>query len=218
MMVLACPWAGSLNICHVMLILDVCLYVVSVQAQLRELQQAAEDLQVKLEEHRRRKHEADRLKEQTLKALEAGHNSKCLESSNLPWFGFKSPELLEFVVGSLLRPPQGSFHFISAQPYIGQIDHSTSGQMVKMTNGRTSGTAGRVKYRCSCHWNKWTRRAERLHIAVPQLSFFTFLKPSEGSCSWLTGKFPYRCKHLLALHLSDVQTCACECTERCGAG
>ncbi|XP_047462039.1 glucosidase 2 subunit beta-like isoform X2 [Mugil cephalus] len=42
------------------------------QAQLRELQQAAEDLQIKLEEHRRRKHEADRLKEQTLKALEAG--------------------------------------------------------------------------------------------------------------------------------------------------
>ncbi|KAL4006711.1 glucosidase 2 subunit beta-like [Oreochromis aureus] len=42
------------------------------QAQLRELQQVAEDLQVKLEEHRRKKHEADRLKEQTLKALEAG--------------------------------------------------------------------------------------------------------------------------------------------------
>ncbi|XP_044040437.1 glucosidase 2 subunit beta-like isoform X2 [Siniperca chuatsi] len=42
------------------------------QAQLRELQQVAEDLQIKLEEHRRRKHEADQLKEQTLKALEAG--------------------------------------------------------------------------------------------------------------------------------------------------
>uniref|UniRef100_A0A3P8UCS4 Glucosidase 2 subunit beta n=1 Tax=Amphiprion percula TaxID=161767 RepID=A0A3P8UCS4_AMPPE len=42
------------------------------QAQLRELQQVAEDLQIKLEEHRRRKHEAERLKEQTLKALEAG--------------------------------------------------------------------------------------------------------------------------------------------------
>lgn len=42
------------------------------QAQLRELQQAAEDLQIKLEEHRRKKHEADRLKEETLKALEAG--------------------------------------------------------------------------------------------------------------------------------------------------
>ncbi|XP_026155084.1 glucosidase 2 subunit beta-like isoform X2 [Mastacembelus armatus] len=42
------------------------------QAQLRELQQAAEDLQIKLEEHRRRKHEADRLREQTLKALDAG--------------------------------------------------------------------------------------------------------------------------------------------------
>ncbi|XP_012732366.1 glucosidase 2 subunit beta isoform X2 [Fundulus heteroclitus] len=42
------------------------------QAQLRELQRAAEDLQIKLEEHRRRKHEADRLKEQTLKALKAG--------------------------------------------------------------------------------------------------------------------------------------------------
>ncbi|XP_058479601.1 glucosidase 2 subunit beta-like [Solea solea] len=38
------------------------------QAQLRELQQAAEDLQIKLEEHRRKKNEA----EQTLKALEAG--------------------------------------------------------------------------------------------------------------------------------------------------
>uniref|UniRef100_A0A3Q0RY62 Glucosidase 2 subunit beta n=1 Tax=Amphilophus citrinellus TaxID=61819 RepID=A0A3Q0RY62_AMPCI len=46
------------------------------QAQLRELQQVAEDLQVKLEEHRRRKHEADRLKEQTLKALEAGNGGK----------------------------------------------------------------------------------------------------------------------------------------------
>ncbi|XP_017269892.1 glucosidase 2 subunit beta [Kryptolebias marmoratus] len=42
------------------------------QAQLRELQQAAEDLQVKLEEHRRRKHEADQLKEQTIKSLEVG--------------------------------------------------------------------------------------------------------------------------------------------------
>lgn len=42
------------------------------QAQLRELQQVAEDLQIKLEEHRRRKHEADRLKEQTLRAAEAG--------------------------------------------------------------------------------------------------------------------------------------------------
>uniref|UniRef100_A0A3B3WZ25 EF-hand domain-containing protein n=1 Tax=Poecilia mexicana TaxID=48701 RepID=A0A3B3WZ25_9TELE len=42
------------------------------QAQLRELQRAAEDLQIKLEEHRKRKHEADRLKEQTLKALKAG--------------------------------------------------------------------------------------------------------------------------------------------------
>uniref|UniRef100_A0A3B4XYS2 Glucosidase 2 subunit beta n=1 Tax=Seriola lalandi dorsalis TaxID=1841481 RepID=A0A3B4XYS2_SERLL len=40
------------------------------QAQLRELQQVAEDLQIKLEEHRRKKHEADRLKEQTLRALE----------------------------------------------------------------------------------------------------------------------------------------------------
>ncbi|KAM9836487.1 glucosidase 2 subunit beta-like isoform 2-T2 [Aulostomus maculatus] len=40
------------------------------QAQLRELQQVAEDLQIKLEDHRRRKHEADRLKDQTLKALE----------------------------------------------------------------------------------------------------------------------------------------------------
>lgn len=39
------------------------------QAQLRELQQVAEDLQIKLEEHRRKKHEADRLKEQTLQAL-----------------------------------------------------------------------------------------------------------------------------------------------------
>uniref|UniRef100_A0A8C4E4M9 Glucosidase 2 subunit beta n=1 Tax=Dicentrarchus labrax TaxID=13489 RepID=A0A8C4E4M9_DICLA len=40
------------------------------QAQLRELQQVAEDLQIKLEDHRRKKHEADRLKEQTLKALQ----------------------------------------------------------------------------------------------------------------------------------------------------
>lgn len=41
------------------------------QAQLRELQQVAEDLQIKLEAHRRRKHEADRLKEQTRKAMKA---------------------------------------------------------------------------------------------------------------------------------------------------
>ncbi|XP_068164886.1 glucosidase 2 subunit beta-like isoform X2 [Antennarius striatus] len=45
------------------------------QAQLRELQQAAEDLQIKLEEQKRRKNEADRLKEQKLKALEAGGSS-----------------------------------------------------------------------------------------------------------------------------------------------
>ncbi len=61
-----------------------CLSIISLQAQLRELQQAAEDLQIKLEEHRRRKHEADRLKEQTIKALEAGDSSKCLETFNLP--------------------------------------------------------------------------------------------------------------------------------------
>ncbi|XP_028330445.1 glucosidase 2 subunit beta-like isoform X2 [Gouania willdenowi] len=41
------------------------------QAQLGELQQVSEDLQLKLEEHRRKKHEAERLKEQALKALEA---------------------------------------------------------------------------------------------------------------------------------------------------
>ncbi|PWA27097.1 hypothetical protein CCH79_00011698, partial [Gambusia affinis] len=46
------------------------------QAQLRELQRAAEDLQIKLEEHRKRKHEADRLKEQTLKALKGGDKGK----------------------------------------------------------------------------------------------------------------------------------------------
>ena len=54
------------------------------QAQLRELQQVAEDLQIKLEEHRRRKHEADRLKEQTLKALGAGDGGKCHAAFNLP--------------------------------------------------------------------------------------------------------------------------------------
>uniref|UniRef100_A0A3P9JD22 Glucosidase 2 subunit beta n=1 Tax=Oryzias latipes TaxID=8090 RepID=A0A3P9JD22_ORYLA len=42
------------------------------QAQLRELQQVAEDLQIKLEERRRRKREADRFKEQTLRALKGG--------------------------------------------------------------------------------------------------------------------------------------------------
>uniref|UniRef100_A0A671TNN1 Glucosidase 2 subunit beta n=1 Tax=Sparus aurata TaxID=8175 RepID=A0A671TNN1_SPAAU len=52
------------------------------QSQLRELQQAAEDLQIKLEDHRKRKHEADRRKEQTLKALEAGDGGKCLETFN----------------------------------------------------------------------------------------------------------------------------------------
>uniref|UniRef100_A0A8C2X2I7 Glucosidase 2 subunit beta n=1 Tax=Cyclopterus lumpus TaxID=8103 RepID=A0A8C2X2I7_CYCLU len=41
----------------------------------RELQQVAEDLQIKLEEHRRKKHKADRLKEQTLKGLQAGDSS-----------------------------------------------------------------------------------------------------------------------------------------------
>ena len=46
------------------------------QAQLRELQQVAEDLQIKLEQHRRKKNEADRLKEQTVKALEAGDGGK----------------------------------------------------------------------------------------------------------------------------------------------
>ncbi|KAL7374977.1 hypothetical protein ABVT39_009996 [Epinephelus coioides] len=53
------------------------------QAQLRELQQVAEDLQIKLEEHRRKKHEADRLKEQTLKALEAGDSSLKRQNSSV---------------------------------------------------------------------------------------------------------------------------------------
>lgn len=66
---------------------DVSLRIASLQAQLRELQQVAEDLQIKLEEHRRRKNEADRLKEQTLKALEAGDSGKCHAIFNLPWFG-----------------------------------------------------------------------------------------------------------------------------------
>uniref|UniRef100_A0A3B3D3M3 Glucosidase 2 subunit beta n=1 Tax=Oryzias melastigma TaxID=30732 RepID=A0A3B3D3M3_ORYME len=46
------------------------------QAQLRELQQVAEDLQIKLEEHRRKKHEADRFKEQTLRALKGEDSGK----------------------------------------------------------------------------------------------------------------------------------------------
>uniref|UniRef100_A0A8C7WWU0 Glucosidase 2 subunit beta n=1 Tax=Oryzias sinensis TaxID=183150 RepID=A0A8C7WWU0_9TELE len=46
------------------------------QAQLRELQQVAEDLQIKLEEHRRKKREADRFKEQTLRALKGGDGGK----------------------------------------------------------------------------------------------------------------------------------------------
>lgn len=59
------------------------------QAQLRELQQVAEDLQIKLDEHRRKKHEAERLKEQTLKALQtsdSGHapyNSSAVGLFNL---------------------------------------------------------------------------------------------------------------------------------------
>lgn len=73
-----------------MLILGfVFVYIVSLQAQLRELQQVAEDLQIKLEEHRRRKNEADRLKEQTLKALEAGDSSKCLATFNHAMIWFK---------------------------------------------------------------------------------------------------------------------------------
>lgn len=63
------------------------LVFVSFQAQLRELQQVAEDLQIKLEEHRRRKHEADRLKEETLKALEAGDSGKSNAIFNLPLCG-----------------------------------------------------------------------------------------------------------------------------------
>ncbi|XP_038587425.1 glucosidase 2 subunit beta-like isoform X2 [Micropterus salmoides] len=53
------------------------------QAQLRELQQEAEDLQIKLEEHRRRKHEAEQLKEQTLKALEAGDSGLRRQNSTV---------------------------------------------------------------------------------------------------------------------------------------
>lgn len=69
------------------------------------------------------------------------------------------------IVRSLLWLPQGSFHFLSLWPYIGQkyIDLSTSGQMVRMTNGRTSETARMVKYRCLCHWNKWTRQGVLSH-------------------------------------------------------
>ena len=47
-----------------------------VQAQLRQLQQVAEDLQIKLDEHRRRKNEAERLKEQTLKAQQKGDSGE----------------------------------------------------------------------------------------------------------------------------------------------
>uniref|UniRef100_A0A8C6U5V9 Glucosidase 2 subunit beta n=1 Tax=Neogobius melanostomus TaxID=47308 RepID=A0A8C6U5V9_9GOBI len=46
------------------------------QAQLRELQQVAGDLQIKLDEHRRKKNEAERLKEQTLRALQTGDSGK----------------------------------------------------------------------------------------------------------------------------------------------
>ncbi|KAM4611756.1 glucosidase 2 subunit beta-like isoform 2-T2 [Polymixia lowei] len=53
------------------------------QAQLRDLQQVAEDLQVRLEEHRRRKHEADRLKEQALAASEAEEGSLRRQNSTV---------------------------------------------------------------------------------------------------------------------------------------
>uniref|UniRef100_A0A3B3HDW7 Glucosidase 2 subunit beta n=1 Tax=Oryzias latipes TaxID=8090 RepID=A0A3B3HDW7_ORYLA len=52
------------------------------QAQLRELQQVAEDLQIKLEEHRRKKREADRFKEQTLRALKGGDGGKSFHLKN----------------------------------------------------------------------------------------------------------------------------------------
>ncbi|MED6232872.1 hypothetical protein ATANTOWER_003607, partial [Ataeniobius toweri] len=52
-------------------------------AQLRELQRAAEDLQIRLEEHRRRKHEADWLKEQTVKALKAGDKGLRLQNNTV---------------------------------------------------------------------------------------------------------------------------------------
>lgn len=58
--------------------------ILFLKVQLRELQQTAEDLQVKLEEQRRRKHEAERLKEHTLRALGAQDNGECLECVNLP--------------------------------------------------------------------------------------------------------------------------------------
>lgn len=70
--------------CLFILIFDVGLvFIATLQAQLRELQQVAEDLQIKLEEHRRRKHEAERLKEQTLKALETRDAGKCRATFNL---------------------------------------------------------------------------------------------------------------------------------------
>lgn len=62
----------------------------------------AEDLQVKLEEHRRKKHEADRLKEQTLKALEAGNGGKGHGIFNRSLLNLFAPltKLLQFVDSS----------------------------------------------------------------------------------------------------------------------
>lgn len=62
----------------------------------------AEDLQVKLEEHRRKKHEADRLKEQTLKALEAGDGGKGHAIFNRSHLKLFAPfaKLLQFVDSS----------------------------------------------------------------------------------------------------------------------
>lgn len=75
----------------------------------------AEDLQVKLEEHRRRKHEAERLKEQTLQALEAGHGGKARLKPFAHFTKIASVrghrQLLEL---------QGNFHSIAARARVEQ--------------------------------------------------------------------------------------------------
>lgn len=59
-----------------------CFHIGYFQAQLRDLQQVAEDLQIRLDGYRRRTQGADRLKE-----LPAGNNGKFYSTSNTLSFG-----------------------------------------------------------------------------------------------------------------------------------
>ena len=211
-----------------MLILS--LVFVSLQAQLRELQQVAEDLQVKLEDHRRKKNDADRLKEETLKALEAGDSGKCNATVNLPWFGWSVFKAI-WSIDRLVTVWRCSQVIVAATT--GQLPFNFSGltlnksKLTPAPQARQSGwqmvehqeqLEGLNTDACAIEINELGEECWATAYCSPTALPFTFLKPSERSCLWLTGKFPYRSKHKLPRHLSDVQTCVGECTRSCGAG